>query len=202
MVNDDRSLVQKLLAGDRDAFDACFGEYYPKLYRFALRRLGGDAPMAEDVAQATLCRALESLHTYRGEATLYTWLCTLCRRELATRCNSQARSTALEAAEDDPEIRAALESLLAASADDPVLSADASQLSQAVLAVLDYLVPLYATVLELKYVQELSVAVIAERIGRSPKATESVLTRARLAFREAFSLLHGGLTPARDAEHE
>lgn len=196
MVHNDRSLVEKLLAGDRGAFDACFSEYYPKLYRFALRRLRGDASTAEDVAQATLCRALESLHTYRGEAALYTWLCALCRRELAARWNSQVRPTPLEAAEDDPEIRAALESLLAAGADDPVLAADASQLREAVLAALDYLVPLYASVLELKYVHELSVAVIAERIGRSQKATESVLTRARLAFREAFSLLNGGLPPS------
>ena len=35
-----------------------------------------DAAAAEDVAQGTLCRALESLHGYRGEAALFTWLCT------------------------------------------------------------------------------------------------------------------------------
>ena len=37
----------------------------------------------------------------------------------------------------------------------------------------------------------MSVAAIATRLGRSPKATESLLTRASEAFREAFVVLHG-----------
>ena len=40
--------------------------------------------------------------------------------------------------------------------------------------------------------RDLSVAEIAERLGRSAKATESLLTRAREAFREAFAALRGG----------
>ena len=44
-----------------------------------------DVTAAEDIAQATLCRALESLRSYRGEAALFTWLCTLCRREMSAR---------------------------------------------------------------------------------------------------------------------
>ena len=38
----------------------------------------------------------------------------------------------------------------------------------------------------------MSMAEIARRLGRSPKAVESLLTRAREAFRESFSLLSGG----------
>ena len=38
----------------------------------------------------------------------------------------------------------------------------------------------------------MSIVEIARRLGRSPKATESLLTRAREAFREAFVLLPGG----------
>jgi DNA-directed RNA polymerase specialized sigma24 family protein len=35
----------------------------------------------------------------------------------------------------------------------------------------------------------MSIGEIASRLGRSPKAAESLLTRAREAFREAFSLI-------------
>ena len=45
--------------------------------------------------------------------------------------------------------------------------------------------------LEWKYIQELSVDEIAVRLGTGYKATESVLTRARQAFREAFALVSG-----------
>ena len=80
----DRELVERLLRGDARAFDQFFNEYYPKLFRFVRRRVP-DGGMAEDVAQGALCRALESLHGFRGEAALFTWLCTLCRRELSAR---------------------------------------------------------------------------------------------------------------------
>ena len=190
MTNTDQDLVERLLRGDQRAFDAFFHEYYPKLYRFVKRRMRGDAAGAEDVAQATLCRALGSLQGYRGEAALFTWLCTLCRRELSTRWHESKAFMPAELAEDDPEVRAALDSLLADGMD-PVAETDREQLRETIRAALDYLPASYADVLEWKYIRELSVADIAARLGRSVKATESLLTRAREAFRESFSLLRG-----------
>jgi RNA polymerase sigma-70 factor (ECF subfamily) len=191
MTHSDQELVQKLLRGDARAFDRFFNEYYPKLFRFAKRRTH-DAATAEDAAQATICRALESLHTWRGEAALMTWLCTLCRRELGARWReSQPYASAPVLAEDDPEVRAALESLLASESSDPLLAAGRDQVRESICAALDYLPAPYADILEWKYVRDLSVADIAARLGRSTKATESLLTRAREAFREAFTLLRG-----------
>jgi RNA polymerase sigma-70 factor (ECF subfamily) len=193
MTTADQELVQRLLRGDARAFDQFFNEYYPKLYRFVKRRLPHDAAASEDVAQATMCRALESLHSFRGEAALMTWLCTLCRRELSARWRGAPFALL---AEDDPEVRAALESLLAAETSDPVLEAGRQQLRASICAALDYLPTPYADVLEWKYVRDLSVAEIAQRLGRSAKATESLLTRAREAFRETFTLLRGGAAGA------
>ncbi len=48
---------------------------------------------------------------------------------------------------------------------------------------------IYSDILEWKYVYGYSIKEIAEKIQRSPKATESLLTRARIAFREAFSII-------------
>jgi RNA polymerase sigma-70 factor (ECF subfamily) len=196
---EDRQLVDRLLAGDRAAFDAFFNEYYPKLFRFVKRRLPRDPATAEDIAQGTLCRALESLRGYRGEAALMTWLCTLCRREMSARWREmRAFADAPELAEDDPEIRAALESLLAGESD-PVQASTRAQVRETIRITLDYLPAPYADVLEWKYVLEMSVADIATRLGRSTKATESLLTRARTAFREAFVLLRGA--PGEGATH-
>ena len=66
-----------------------------------------------------------------------------------------------------------------------------AQVRETIRTALDYLPAPYADVLEWKYVLELSVADIAARLGRSTKATESLLTRARDAFRETFVLLRG-----------
>lgn len=189
MPSADQILVQRLRAGERAAFEAFFREYHPKLYRFALRRLDNDIPAAEDAAQAAVCEALKSLHTYRGEATLMTWLCTICRRQMRSR---GAPANVVAVREDDPEVQAALHSLLASEHDDPLAATAAGQVQEAVVAALDYLPADYADVLEWKYVHELSVEEIAKRIDRSVKATESLLTRARQAFREAFRALRDG----------
>src|SRR5687767_14459047 len=157
MTEIDQELAVRLLRGDRAAFDDFFNEYYPKLYRFAKRRMPRDAAGCEDVAQATLCRALESLHGYRGEAALMTWLCTLCRRELSARWReNQGWAAAPRLAEDDPEIREALESLLASPRFDPVHASNREQVRESIRTALDYLPATYADVLECKYLRDMS----------------------------------------------
>jgi len=80
---EDRRLVKRLLAHDREAFNAFFDGYFPRLYRFARTRLGNDPDSTKEVVQVTLTKAIRKLATYRGEAALFTWLCTICRNEIA-----------------------------------------------------------------------------------------------------------------------
>jgi len=56
---------------------------------------------------------------------------------------------------------------------------------------LDLLPGNYSDALEWKYIDGLSVVEIAERLRLSYKAAESLLTRARQAFREQYSLAAG-----------
>ena len=63
------------------------------------------------------------------------------------------------------------------------------EIAHFVRATLDYLPANYATALEMKYVQGNSVAEIAAALGIGEKAAESVLSRARSAFRESFRTL-------------
>jgi RNA polymerase sigma-70 factor (ECF subfamily) len=58
-----------------------------------------------------------------------------------------------------------------------------------VRATLDQLPSRYAVALEMKYINGNSVAEIAERLGVGEKAAESVLSRARAAFKEGFRSL-------------
>lgn len=188
--NADKKLARRVLDGDRRAFDAFFNTYYPRLYRFALVRLNRDHDLADETAQVVLCQAISKLSTYRGEAPLFSWLCTFCRYELARQRKAVARAqgdTPLR--EDDPAVRAALESLLSVSTEAPDAAVEQADIARLVTVALDYLPSLYADALEYKYVQGLSVRDIARRIGKSAKATESTLTRARAAFRDSFKTL-------------
>jgi RNA polymerase sigma-70 factor (ECF subfamily) len=183
----DRKLVERLLEGDRQSFDVFFNGYFPRIYRFALMRLDHDHDLAEETAQVVLCQAISKMSTYRGEAPLFSWLCTFSRYEISKQRKksgwAQRRTTLTE---DDPAVRSALESLLSEASNDPGVAAYQAELSRLVKVTLDHLPALYADSLECKYVHGYSVRHIAERIGKSEKATESVLTRARAAFRDCF----------------
>src|SRR5688572_8617048 len=101
----DKALVSRLLARDEAAFEDFFETYAAGLYRFAVARLEYNGDAAEDVVQATLCKAIAKLATYRGEAALFTWLCTFCRHEISAhygRLQRSVRETPL--IEDSPDV--------------------------------------------------------------------------------------------------
>lgn len=189
----DRRLVQRMRAGDEDACREFFDTHFTKLFRFALVRLDGESRDAEEVAQATLCKALSKLQTYRGEAALFTWLCTLCRHEISALYESRSRRPRVES-EESPEIRLALEGL-AETADGPERALLREELAGEVQSVLERLPPHYADVLRWKYIEGLPVQEIADRAGTGVKATESILTRARAAFRETFRAAPAQVSP-------
>jgi RNA polymerase sigma-70 factor (ECF subfamily) len=180
-----------MLAGDEEAFHEFFEGHFRGLYRFAMSRLQNNHDAAEEVAQVTICKAITKLGTYRGEAALFTWLCTFCRYEISSyyrRNGMMARQVDL--IEDVPEIRAALESL-GADAGEPGSALEHKELGRLVQVTLDRLPPRYGNALEWKYLEEASVKEIAARLELSPKAAESLLTRARDAFRDGFRTLTG-----------
>ncbi len=184
----DRHLVQRLLTGEDRAFEEFFDIYFPRLYRFALSRLSYDADAAEEVVQAALTKVISRLGSYRGEAALFTWLCTFCRREIGDWMRRRSRQPdPVGLMEDAPEIRAALESLTMVDEPGPEEKYRRRELSRAVQVTLDHLAPRYGDALEWKYIQGRSVKEIAARLEISPKAAESLLTRARIAFRDGFS---------------
>jgi RNA polymerase sigma-70 factor, ECF subfamily len=198
----DRAVARRVLAGDAAAFRELFDAFFPRLYRFALARLDGDREAASDVVQQTFCRAIERLDTYRGEAALYTWFCGVCRNTLIDYCRTNRRRVqVVPLLEDEPQVRAVLEALAAPATYDPGLAAWQRDVQRLIQATLDALPEHYGTILELKYVDGLSVRDIAGRLQLAEKAAESLLTRARVKFREAIVELAGSsdaLRPPRE----
>lgn len=181
----DRILAARLLRGDADAFQEFFESSFAPLFRFALARIG-DADAAEEVVQTTLCRAVRKLATYRGEAALLTWLTTICRHEISTYFEQRKKAPPMvELADDLPELRAALESIRAEE------SPERREVARLVQVVLDRLPRHYGDALEWKYIDGLTVAEIAQRLSLGTKAAESLLTRARESFRDAFRSAYG-----------
>ena len=185
----DRDLARRLARGSEKAFDAFFEEYFPRLFRFTLTRTDGDVELAEEVVQRTMCKVVDKMSSYRGEALLFTWLCQICRNELADLLRRRGREAQHSTPfEDIPEIRAALETI-AVNRDDPEHQRAAAELARFVRVTLAHLPLNYASALELKYIRGYSVEEIGRHLNVTGKAAESMLSRARAAFRDGFRSL-------------
>lgn len=191
----DRELARRVRAGDEQAFDDLFAAAFPRLCRFALVRVGGDAALAEEVAQATLCRAFDRLATYRGESSLATWLATICRHEIHDHFERLRRRAPVALGVDDPQLEAAF-ATLATDDGGPERELAVREVIRSVHEALAALPQHYAQALRWKYLLELPVLEIGSRLALSAKATESLLTRARQAFREQFATLAAASVPA------
>jgi RNA polymerase sigma-70 factor (ECF subfamily) len=184
---EERQLVDRMRAGDESAFEVFAGHYIPGLYRFAGRRLDHDRELTRDIVQTTVCHVIENLDSYRGDAPLFTWLCACCRNEIAMhfrRLGRRPREVELEevAANSGP----VLEFPASAGPEESLLRAETSEL---VHVTLDRLPPSYAQAVQWRYLEGLAVPEIARRLASSYKATESLLSRARKAFREIYEHL-------------
>lgn len=178
-----------MAGGDKQAFDAFFKEYFPRLFRFTLLRVDNDPDLAEEIVQRTMCIVVRKMGTYRGEALLFTWLCQICRNELSSIVRERGLDNRADIPIDDhPAVQAALETT---APDDfrPESARRRDEIAGFVRVTLEHLPARYATALEMKYVNGNSVAEIARKLELSEKATESVLSRARSAFKERFRSL-------------
>ena len=187
---EDRRLVKRLLAHDREAFNAFFDGYFPRLYRFARIRLGDDADTTKEIVQVTLTKAIRKLASYRGEAALFTWLCTICRNEIADHRARVARDRRhVVLTEDTPDIRAAVEAVAAPESDDPESNFRRLETTRLIQVALDQLPTSYGNALEWKYVYGYSVEEIAAKLGVGLEAAQSLLARAKRAFQEVYATL-------------
>lgn len=69
----DQLLVDRVRAGERQAFDLLVSKYQRRLMRL-VSRIVHDPAEAEDVVQETFIKAYRALRHFRGESAFYTWL--------------------------------------------------------------------------------------------------------------------------------
>lgn len=169
---DDVELLRSAAAGVPAAVRRLLDEVAPVVHGFLYARVGGDQAAAEDLLQDTLLEAVRSAGSYRGEAALSTWMCTIARRRLARHYEAERRAEAARRglrAVPDPETQPAI---------------DALELRDEVLRALSRMSPTHRQVLVLKYLDGLPVEQIAAELGRSRVQVQSLLQRARDGLRQ------------------
>ncbi len=180
----DRKLVRAILSGDERALRRFFDEYFPRLYRYARHRLRNEADV-DDVVQIVLAQAARRMETYRGEATLLTWLVQICRHEISRQLHKSSREADMMTPFlNDDLLRSVVESIETDGACDPEASSRRSELISLIQFSLDQLPEHYARALELKYIEGFNSREIAAQLKTSDGAIQSLLARARRAFRD------------------
>jgi RNA polymerase sigma-70 factor (ECF subfamily) len=79
-VKSDKVLITEALGGSEKAYATLASMYRQRIYRFIRRRVNDDA-QAEEVTQDVFLDAFKTLHLFKGDSQLYTWLCTIANRK-------------------------------------------------------------------------------------------------------------------------
>lgn len=171
----ERLLRDAVLSGDTVAWRTWYAEAYGPLEAYVLWRCGRLRDLADEVLQETWLTAVRSLRRFQPEAgTFIGWL----RGIAANVIRNQLRGSKRRESRQQPLSRE--------PACDGVTATD--ERSERIAVVLAALPERYEEVLRAKYLDRLTVAEIAATWHETSKAIESLLTRARTAFREAFTL--------------
>jgi RNA polymerase sigma-70 factor (ECF subfamily) len=160
------------------AFAELYRRYANRVYRYLLAQ-SGDVHQAQDLTAQTFLAALEDIGGYRGQGRFAAWLLTIARHTAIDYFRRRRRRVTLplEAAAQIVDPGPSLEQVIAARL----------RLEQ-VLALLPLLTPERAEALTLRIFSGLSIAEVAQVMGKSEAAVRMLLSRAvhdlqkRLAF--------------------
>jgi RNA polymerase sigma-70 factor (ECF subfamily) len=174
-VRDEVAILRDAVAGDAEAVRILLDVHFPTVYGFVRARLGGREHAVEDVLQETLEEAVRSAKTFRGDAALATWLCTIARRRLARFYERERK------AEETGRILDVV----------PDHVEDALDRKDEVVRALGSLAFSQRQALVFKYLDDLSVEQVAEQMGRTPVQVQSLLQRGREALKKELDRVRG-----------
>jgi RNA polymerase sigma-70 factor (ECF subfamily) len=175
----DADLIRAVQSGDAAALETLYQRYLPSVWRYAFARLHGDTAAAEDVVSETFLAAVRRIDRLKPEGgSVAGWLIGIARHKIGDVWRRRSRVHSGGAAEERAEATP--------GGADPASPLETAETRTRVAEVLDTLPDDQRVALEWKYLEKLSVREIARRMGRTEKAAETVLYRARKAFREAY----------------
>jgi len=173
----DAELVRQILSGSRDHFEMLYRVYFPRVYRFALKRLG-DPGEAEDVTQEVFMTVFRVLHTYAGNSSLLVWIFGITRNKVNRRFRGIRPRFEVIDGDGDSEI-----ATKEASADRVI---DARRMLERCEDVIqNELTPLQRRIFHLKHLRRQSIRSIAGALGKSEDAVKANLYRMRRAIARA-----------------
>jgi RNA polymerase sigma-70 factor, ECF subfamily len=171
----DKELIKRIKNGNQDAFKELYQRYSDLLFAFILNQLDNNKETSSDIWQETWIITVEKISDFSYKSSVFTWLCAIAKNKISDyyRINEKYRKF-------NNEIKNYID------IDNEEIDIVDERIQEDVLTVLANLRDEYRYILLLRYFESKSVEEISFAIGKSYKATESLLTRSREAFRKKF----------------
>ena len=177
---EDARLVDAVLHKDRKATAEFVSLYADRIYGYIRSRLAPRYDLVDDLVQDVVLSAWQSLGRYRGDGPLQAWIMGIARHKVEDHYRALLRAP--EAIGDGDEHDDALASL---PEFDKLLEQE--QMRRNTWRVMSELPELYRAALIWRYWEKASAREMATKAGKTEKAIERLLSRARAEFRERWN---------------
>ncbi len=175
---EDRVLLERARAQDREAFGALVGRY-EKALEGILAAYTRDRHLARDLVQDAVLRAFKNLHRYREEYRFSTWFFRIGINLAIT----ARRRAAYDQRARDPDHRDGPAGRLVAP-ETPVEALLRREDIGLLRAALGRLPPRYQEVLRMRYVEGIECKEIARRMSATPNTVSIILFRAKQRLKD------------------
>lgn len=186
--DDDVSLIERVLGGDRRAFEPLVRRHERRVFRVTLAVLG-NVEDAEEAMQDAFVKAFRHLDQFRRESRFTTWLTRIAVNEALQKRQTRKDIISLDDSRDIPEQAGEqfaprrFESWRA----DPEQLYGKQELRRIVESAIQALPAIYREAFVLRDIEEMNAEEAAEAIGVTVGALKSRLLRARLIMRETLA---------------
>lgn len=173
---EDNQLLLKLRTGDERAVAEWYQSYELRLKRYIMRRID-ETQDAEELLQEVFINCLRNLAYFKGKSSLYTWMCSIANHEIADFFRKRYAKKFIHTLP-----------LADYFFSEEVKIENAHALAERMEAAFSKIGQATKELLLLKYVDRKTVSDIAIKHGKTKKAIESDLFRARQAFKAAYTV--------------
>jgi RNA polymerase sigma-70 factor (ECF subfamily) len=180
--SDEKSLVEALLRRDRKAAAEFVTAHADAIYEYIRRRLVPRVDLVDDLVQEVFLVAWDKLSSFRSDAPLRSWLLGIARHKVEDYYRSRLRDPDTELDEN-----ALLTDSLTRQAPDLDALLDQEARRSRTHKILHSMPEAYSLILLWRYWEQRSTQEIAAQTGRTEKAVERMLARAREQFKRRWA---------------
>jgi RNA polymerase sigma-70 factor (ECF subfamily) len=173
-----KQLIEKIIRGNKQATREFYKTYQSRLLNYILTRVQHPKD-AEEILQDTFLSAIDALPLFKHNSSLYTWICAIAKHEICDFYRRKKIKTILFSR--FPFLKRFVDKALS-----PELALQEKEVKQKIIHTFKNISEGYSQILRLKYIEGKTIKQIARILGKTAKAVDSKLYRARKAFQKEY----------------